>query len=231
MYLLVAMWFHKLDSAIELFPLTATLHSMNINVSIIDQRVQKLAVELSAEFAARLKIKNDETMARSTAFVYLIAKTILDLNQDEALDALTEGGQDFGIDAIEVSDVQDGEFTVTLFQAKYDHTKLVGDKNFPETGVTKAIQAVKTLFDPSKSIQMNALLKAKVEEIRSMIQDGNLPRVRFILSNNGLTWTESAQDLIKNAGFPEGVRFEHVNHDHIVSLLQSSQPVKDILRF
>lgn len=204
---------------------------MDINVSIIDQRVRKLAEDLAGEFASRLDIRNDETKARSTAFVFLMAKTILDLSQEEALDALTEGGQDFGVDAVEVSDVQDGEFTVTLFQAKYDHTKLEGDKNFPENGVTKAIQAVETLFDPARSIQMNTLLKAKVEEIRSLIQDGNLPRVRFILCNNGLTWAFAADDLIRNAGFPEGVRFEHVNHNDIVRLMQSSQPVKDTLRF
>jgi len=204
---------------------------MDINVSIIDQRVRKLADDLAGEFADRLNIKGEETKVRSTAFVYLMAKTLLDLSREEALDALTEGGGDFGVDAVEVSDVQDGEFTVTLFQAKYDHSKLDGDKNFPETGVTKAIQAVDTLFDPKKSVQMNSALETKVEEIRSLIQDGNLPRVRFLLCNNGLSWPASAQDLINNAGFPDGVRFEHANHNDIVRLLQSSQPVKDTLRF
>lgn len=204
---------------------------MDINVSIIDQRVRKLADDLAGEFADRLNIRGDETKVRSTAFVYLMAKTLLDLSQEEALDALTEGGGDFGVDALEVSDVQDGEFTVTLFQAKYDHSKLEGNKNFPETGVTKAIQAVNTLFDPKKYVPMNPALEAKVEEIRSLIQDGNLPRVRFILCNNGLTWTEAAQALIDLGNFPDGVRFEHANHNEIVRLLQSSQPVKDSLRF
>lgn len=204
---------------------------MDIKVSIIDQRVRKLADDLAGEFADRLNIKGDETKTRSTAFVYLMAKTLLDLSQEEALDALTEGGGDFGVDALEVSDVQDGEFTVTLFQAKYDHSKLEGDKNFPETGVTKAIEAVNTLFEPKKYVPMNPALEAKVEEIRSLIQDGNLPGVRFILCNNGLAWTETAQALIDLANFPDGVRFEHANHDEIVRLLQSSQPVNDSLRF
>lgn len=203
---------------------------MDINASIIDQRIRKLAEGLAPDFADRLNIKGDEIKIRSTAFVYLVVKTLLDLNKDETMDALTEGGSDFGVDAVEVSDVQDGEFTVTLFQAKYAQS-LDGNKNFPETGVTKAIQAVNTLFDPHKPVSVNTMLQAKLEEIRSLIQDGNLPRVRFILCNNGLTWSRQAQDLIEQERFPEGVRFEHANHDTVVKLLQSSQPVKDTLRF
>jgi hypothetical protein len=203
---------------------------MNINASIIDQRVRNLASRLTDEFAHRLNIKNDETKVRSTAFVYLMVKTVLDLTEEEALDCLTEGGSDFGVDALEVSDVQDGEFTVTLFQAKYSQ-ELSGERNFPETGVTKAIQAVRTLFDPRASLSANRLLLAKVEEIRSLIEDGNLPQVRFVLCNNGLSWTSQAEELIKREHFPESVRFEHANHDTIVRLLQSSQPVKDTLRF
>lgn len=203
---------------------------MDINASIIDQRITKLAAELAPDFDTLLNIKNNEIKVRSTAFVYLVVKILLDLGKDETLDALTEGGSDFGVDAVEVSDVQDGEFTVTLFQAKYAQS-LEGDKNFPENGVTKAIQAVNTLFDPHKPVTVNPMLKVKLEEIRSLIQDGNLPRVRFILCNNGLTWSTQAQELIDQAKFPEGVRFEHANHDTVVKLLQSSQPVKDTLRF
>ena len=134
---------------------------MDINASIIDQRVTKLAVELAPEFESLLNIKNDGIKIRSTAFVYLVVKTLLDLEKEEALDALTEGGSDFGVDAVEVSDVQDGEFTVTLFQAKYAQS-LEGDKNFPENGVTKAIQAVNSLFDPHKAITVNPMLQVKL---------------------------------------------------------------------
>ena len=204
---------------------------MNINASIIDQRVRKLAEDLAPEFAERLNLQNDEVRMRSTAFVYLVVKTLLDLNHEEAMDALTEGGSDFGIDAMEVSNVQDGEFTVTAIQSKYSHSDLEGERNFPENGVTKAIQAIKTLFDPQKPVSVNQMLKVKLEEVRSLVQDGNLPRVRFILCNNGLSWSKQAGDLIRNERFPEGVRLEHVNHDTIVRLLQSSKPVRDTLRF
>lgn len=173
---------------------------MDINASIIDQRITKLADELAPDFGSLLNIKNNEVKVQSTAFVYLVVRAVLDLGKKETLDSLTEGGSDFGVDAVEVSDIQDGEFTVTLFQAKYSQS-LEGDRNFPENGVTKAIQAVNNLFDPQKAVTVNPMLQVKLEEIRSLIQDGNLPRVRFILCNNGLTWSTQAQELIDQARF------------------------------
>lgn len=203
---------------------------MNINAAVIDQRVRKLAQDLAAEFAARLNIKNDEPKQRSTAFVFLTAKTVLDLPDDEALDCLTEGGNDFGVDAAHLSDVEDGEFVVTLFQGKY-RQDLSGDANFPQTDVEKMIQAVRYLFNPDAEITTNALLTRRVEEIRSLIRDGHIPRVRVVLCNNGLSWPATAQQLIEAAGFSsEQVSWEHVNHDAVVRLMQATKQVDDTLR-
>jgi len=127
---------------------------MNLNASIIDQQVRALAGKLKDQFADRLNIKTDEPKLRSASFVLLCVKTVLDLTEDEAMDCMTEGGSDFGVDAVEVSDVADGEFTVTLFQGKYKQD-LEGDANFPENGITKAIQAVRLLFDPASVVAEN----------------------------------------------------------------------------
>jgi hypothetical protein len=202
---------------------------MNINVSIIDQQVRALAETLAPRLADELSIKNDEHKARSAAFVLLTLKTLLDLSQDEAFDCLTEGGSDFGVDAIHLSDVVDGEFTATLVQSKYKQ-KLEGTSNFEETGVIKSIQAIKYLFNPSAVMSVNKRLEARVEEIRALIREGNLPRVRFILCNNGLIWTTQAQQLIDHEQFPDRVRFEHANHDSLVALMQAAKPVQDTLR-
>ena len=81
---------------------------MNINVSIIDQQVRALADAQIQQLADDLNIKNDENKARSAAYVLLTLKTLLDLPEDEAFDCLTEGGNDFGVDAIHLSDLADG---------------------------------------------------------------------------------------------------------------------------
>lgn len=206
---------------------------MNINASIIDQQVRGLATRMLLRLEEELDTKLDETKARSVAFVLLCVKTLLELSDDEALDCVTEGGNDFGVDAIDVSDVVEGEFTVTLFQGKYKHQNLEGTSNFEEGGVIKAVQAVRALFNPLAPVNLNPRLQARIEEIRSLIMDGMIPRVRFLLCNNGLSWKQpEAQAIIDRENFSKDrVRFEHVNHDTLIHILQATQPVKDTIQF
>ncbi|HET7502135.1 MAG TPA: AIPR family protein [Kofleriaceae bacterium] len=206
---------------------------MNINAGIIAQQVRGLAQRLRGRLADALDRQNlDDTAARSAAFLVLCAKVMLELSEDEALDALTEGGNDFGVDAIELGDVSDGEFTVTLFQAKYHHENLDGVKGFPQSGVEKAVQAVRALFNPSAPVDLNPRLQAQIEEVRSLIVDGNIPRVRFLLCSNGTSWkVPEAQAIIDREQFGDRAVFEHVNHDTLVRILQSTAPVKDVIQF
>lgn len=69
---------------------------MNINVGILDQQVRGLAQRLRKQLEAAVERGVDEIQARSTAFVVLCIKVILDLSDQEAVDCLTEGGNDFG---------------------------------------------------------------------------------------------------------------------------------------
>lgn len=203
---------------------------MSINIGIVDQRVQKLTEDLATEIEARLSITNDEAKLRSATFVFLVVKTVLDLPDEEALDCLTEGGNDFGVDAVHIGDVEDGEFVVTLFQGKYKQN-LTGDANFPQTGVEKVIQAIRYLFNPDAEITTNPLLTKRIEEIRSLVRDGEIPRVRAVLCNNGQKWTATAQELIDRAEFPpEQVGWDYVNHDEVVRLMQKAKQVDDMLR-
>jgi hypothetical protein len=205
---------------------------MNINVGIVDQQVRGIATRLKSQIEAALDKKLDDTTARSTAFVVLCAKVMLELTDEEAVEALTEGGNDFGVDAIEVGDVSDGEFTVALFQAKYHHENLDGVKAFPQSGVEKAVQAARALFNPAAPVELNPRLRAQIEEVRSLILDGNIPRVRFLLCSNGAHWkAPESQGIIDRENFGDRVLFEHVNHDVLVRILQSTAPVKDTLQF
>lgn len=201
---------------------------MNLEASIIDQRVRALAESHAAIFTERLHAGTQEEKLRAIAFVLLVVQQVLDLTLEEALDCLTEGGNDFGIDALHLSPVEEEEFTVTLFQGKYKKS-LEGDANFPENGVTKVIQAVGTLFDPDMQVTLNDALRPRIEEIRSLIRDGYVPLVRIILCNNGKPWNAIGQQLIDQAGFGQQVEWEHVNHEVLVRLLQSAKPVQDSL--
>jgi len=92
---------------------------MNINAAIIDQRLISISDEIKEKAENELGIKNDEIKLKSLAFIYLTVKITLDISDEETFDCLTEGGQDFGVDAIFISEERDNEFTVNLFQGKY----------------------------------------------------------------------------------------------------------------
>lgn len=205
---------------------------MNINVGIIDQQVRGLAQRLKRRIEQELDKQLDELTTRSVAFVVLCAKVMLGLTDEEAIETLTEGGNDFGVDAIEIGDLSDGEFVVTLFQGKYHHQNLDGVKGFPQSGVEKAVQAVRALFNPAAPVNLNPQLQARIEEVRSLILDGNIPRVRFLLCSNGTSWkVPESQAIIDREHFGDRVTFEHVNHDVLVQILGATQPVKESIKF
>ncbi|MFA7239041.1 MAG: AIPR family protein [Sulfuricellaceae bacterium] len=202
---------------------------MDINASIIDQRLSGVQDEIREQAQSELGI-NDAVRLKSLAFVYLCVETMLDLDRDEAFDCLTEGGGDFGVDAMHLAEEIDGEFAVTLFQSKYK-AKLEGNSNFEENGIKALIDAIRHVFDPSAELgKINERLKAKVESARSMIRDGFIPRVRAIACNNGIKWNAAAQEAINRAEFGDQVTWEHVNHDVLISILQRIKPVDETLR-
>ena len=199
------------------------LWGMNINASIIDQRVRKLADEYE-EF-----IVGDEDKKRSAAFVLLCLQTMLDINVDDALDSLMDGGGDAAIDGLHIGDELDGEFVVTVVQGKYKR-RLDGEAAFPATEIGKIAATVGALFDPDKRLRTHGGLEAAVEDIRSRVRDGSIPRVRVLLCNNGGRWKEEGDQHIRNAGLGNQVTWEHVNHDLLVELLQRQTSVDEQLQ-
>jgi len=79
------------------------------------------------------------------------------------------------------------------FQGKYKQ-KLEGEANFPEEGIKAIINAIRYLFDPRAMLEhLNERLKAKLEEVRSLIRDGYIPQVRVLACNNGLKWNDAGE--------------------------------------
>lgn len=200
---------------------------MNINASIVDQRI----VGIIEDHADWLPIGKDINKKKSAAFVLLCMSTALEFTLDEAAELLTEGGNDAGVDGLHIGEVDDGEFVVTLFQGKYKVKDLSGSANFPENGVQKAVNTVATLFDPAKQVELNEKIAPKVEEIRSLVRDGYIPNVRVVLCNNGAKWKDAAQHWIDQSGFTDDqVTWIHYNHNSIVSVLQRKKAVDDSIR-
>ena len=196
---------------------------MSLTLSVIDQHVQSLAERQRARLEAEFKASTPERR-RSLAFVALAVKTFLNLSEEEALERLTEGGNDFGVDALDATGVLDGEFVVTLFQGKYK-AKNPADSKFPRGAVEKVVLAVRSLFDPDQPLTLNRRLAGRVEEVRSLVRDGAIPQVRVVLCNNGERWDAEAQQIIDNARLGSQVIWSHVNHDAIIEVLKSTKAV------
>jgi len=200
---------------------------MNVNASIVDQRISGIIEEYGESILAGM----DLNAKKSAAFVLFCMSTALDITMEEACELLTEGGNDAGVDGLHIGEADDGEFTVTLFQGKYKIKNLDGEANFPENGVQKAVNTVATLFDPLKEVELNEKIKPRIEEIRSLIRDGYIPNVRFILCNNGAKWNAQAQNWIDQSGFRDDqVEWIHFNHDRIVAVMQRKKAVDDSFR-
>ena len=202
---------------------------MTININIVDQRVKKIAEQHKLEIISKTDKtdKTDKQFLMSTAFVCLCISTVLDISIIETLEFLTEGGNDAGIDGLHISDLQDNEFIVTIFQGKYKQ-KLDGSSHFPENSIVKIIDTIRALFNPSKKLTVNQNLESGIENIRALISDGYLPVIKIILCNNGLSWNDISQQKINNFG--NQITWLHWNHDKIINLLQKPKKVKESLQ-
>lgn len=201
----------------------------SISAQIVDQRVTRVVSELRDQLISEAGIKSDDSALNSAAFVLLVVKTLLSLSDEEIIDCIVDGGNDFGVDAVYFSPVQDNEFNITLVQGKYTKN-MEADSQFPENDVKNMVMAVNSLFDPGREITVNDRLRQKLEEIRSFVADGALPTVHIILCNNGRRWNNIAQQHIDAANFGSQVTWQHIGPDNLVAMLRSTQPVSETLQ-
>lgn len=193
---------------------------MDIAKQIIDQRINKIIEDNRDTFSG-----SDSERNRSKAFLLLGVAAYLDIDMTEAIQYLTDGGNDGGFDAAYIVEAQDSQLNVVLFQSKYSR-KLDSDSNFPANAVEKAVNTIKCVFDPLTQIELNVQSKKKVEEIRSFILDGAIPYVTFVMLNNGLSWNRDGQNHIDNAFANQAqVCFEHFSHVDIMRYINRDRVI------
>lgn len=205
---------------------------MSLATQIIDQQVSGIIEKHSDAIDNEIRPGADESRKRSISFLFLAAKAAYDLTDEETLDGIVDGSQDFGVDALYFDSPDEGELHITLMQGKY-RRNLRGDSAFPESGVTAMINAIGALFDPEKTVNLNRRLEQRVEEIRSFVKGGAIPRVTAVATNNGVHWTAGAQQLIDNAAreFGGQVEWRYIGPDDIFGLLQARKPISAELKF
>ena len=204
---------------------------MSIATQVIDQQVSGIVAGQEDAFTNELGLGPDEGKRRATAFLFLVARTMFDLDDVETLDGIVDGGNDFGIDALYFDPPDQGEIRVTLIQGKYK-MDLHGDAAFPENAIVKMIDAVGTLFDPAKAVTTNERLRKRLEDVRSFVAEGAIPQVTAVAANNGEKWTQEAQRRIDNKEeeFSGQVDWRHVGSKRLLAMLQARKPIDTELR-
>jgi hypothetical protein len=204
---------------------------MSLAAQIIDQQVSGIVERHSDAFDNELRLGADEPRRRSIAFLFLVAKTAFDLTDEQTIDGIVDGGDDFGIDALYFEPPDDGELHVTLIQGKYK-SDLSRVSAFPENGVAGMIDAIGALFDPARPVRLNRRLNERIEDVRSFVRDGAIPRVTAVATNNGARWTAQGQQRIENAApsFGEQVEWRHIGSEELLALLQARKPINADLK-
>jgi hypothetical protein len=202
------------------------------NAGLVDQRVRAFVDRAREQLAEKLQTSanGDEHRLKSAAFAVLCLQAWLSLDEEAAIDALTDGGQDIGVDALHIGDVVDGEFVVTVLQSKYSKS-LEAKAGYPGNSIVRVVNTVRVLFDPAAAVAANSRLEELVAEVRGLILDGNIPEVRVLLCNNGKRWEANGEADITSSGLPSNrVTFSHLNHDKLIELLQRKKSVDAHLR-
>ena len=199
---------------------------MSLAAQIIDQQVSGIVERQSDAFDNELRLGADEPRRRAIAFLFLVARAAFDLTDALTLDGIVDGGNDFGIDALYFEPPDDGEVHITLIQGKYK-SDLSGASAFPENGLARMIDAIDALFDPARPVRLNRRLNERIEDVRSFVRDGAIPRVTAVAGNNGARWTAQGQQRIDNAArdFGQQVEWRHIGADELLALLQARKPI------
>jgi hypothetical protein len=96
----------------------------------------------------------------------MVLEYLLSLSSDEIEDAITDGPDDRGIDAVYV-DERDGRNTIHLFQFKHVSSFNKAKNNFPSTEIDKLLSFIADLLNQSPGMgkTCNPILWSKVQEI------------------------------------------------------------------
>lgn len=114
-----------------------------------------------------------------TAFEWLGLETILNLNEDDIEDAITDGSMDGGIDAIYILNRD-----VHILNFKYAETFENSRNNFPGDEIDKILITMEGIYSKTiKKEDVNELLWEKIVEIWSLFESGTLNFKYYLCSN------------------------------------------------
>lgn len=173
---------------------------------------------LDHKVKAYLDIEN-EIDTPQKAFPILMVAALLNVSDEEAEDAITDGSKDRGVDAVFVDD-RDGRNSIHVFQFKYANNFENTKKNFPSNEIDKLISFFEDLLDLNKSLEKtcNPILWNKVKEMWIAL-DKPKPSIEVHFCGNTLPMTSEECTRAENTfGKFKYFNIHHHSLDSIVEL-------------
>jgi len=200
---------------------------MNISKQIVDNQILNLINSNPNYFSDTVSF--DRKISK--AFLLLAVSAYLETEVSDAAAYITDDAGDGGFDAVYITEEQNTQIHVILFQTKYTRD-LDKESNFSANAIEKAVNAVKGVFDPQKKMDLNENSRKAVTEIHSYLLEGYIPYVTFVCINNGKVWNSDAQNHIDNNFKGQNqVDFEYYNHEDIIRYTTKIKDIDDILQF
>jgi len=190
-------------------------------VNILQFRTIKSATK---QFATENNIE-----ALNRAFLGLVLRARLDLDEYDIEDSIIDGSLDGGIDAVYIDDPGTGKPTVYLFQSKFYEKEEKFDKNFEGGALTKMKEAIDAFIlskKRNKSYQ-NSMLQDKLNDIDK--QQNPLYKIIFCSNSDHSTpiAKEQFEDFIDELDkHKEYFSIEYLHLAEIAELLAPKQKRK-----
>ncbi len=150
------------------------------------------------------------------AFLYLVIERYLaelELNSIDIEEAIVDGGDDCGIDAIVISDDEEGRPKIYFFQSKYSPKEDAFERNFEGDALDKIQSAVNdfVLKGRINAKYQNARLVDRLQSVKNLLQRN--PEFEIVLCSNTLPPAIAAktrlEEFVSDAN--DSVKSEHLH--------------------
>lgn len=137
------------------------------------------------------------SVSTSLGFLYLVLEQFFPGRATDFPDMVTDGGNDLGIDAIEVIEREE-RAEVLLFQSKHRTSSKSTDRTINDGDVLKIGAFLHALFDKAERLLNtgNLQMTEAVRRIWGLHERGVVCRYRVVLCTNGQGLSQSAKTLI-----------------------------------
>lgn len=119
-------------------------------------------------------ISEHDELDRTKALTAVAVSEIMEIDLDEAIDAITDGGNDRGVDAMYIDD-RETKNEIHIFQTKCVGTFEKSKNNFPSSEIDKLTSFVTDLtgHDAEALESTNELLKTKIADALGVLNEAN----------------------------------------------------------